>query len=458
MSTPSTPRRAAVYLRVSLDATGEHLSVNRHREDCEKLAAQRGWTIVGEYLDNSITASKREVQRPGYNQMVEDYAAGNFDALLCYDLDRLTRQPRQLEDWCDAAEERGLVVVTTNGEADLGTDGGRMYARIKAAVARAEIERKGKRQSGAAQQRANLGKPPLGVRLTGYTSQGELVGTEAEMVRAIFTKFVGGESLRGIARWLAENGHTTRHGKDWSPSSVRTILTNPRYAGHAIYQGQVLAHDGGWTPLVTKETYALVQHRLTDPRRVTNREGTDRKHLGSGLYACQCGRKMRGWSGSRYRCAHGCYARSGIPVDAVVEDRITQRLSDKDLRKVLVSRATTEHAAELGVKSKRLQDRLDTFEADYDAGLIDGQRFKVATDKAKAQLNATEVERVRLVTGNGPALVFNAPDPALAFTNATLMVKQATIDFLAEVTVLPGTQGSKTFHSESVKVTWKHTA
>ncbi|WP_267888213.1 recombinase family protein [Mycobacterium ostraviense] len=49
-----------------------------------------------------------------------------FDALVVWDLDRLTSQPRQLEDWIDAAEGRGLALITTNGEADLTTDGGRM--------------------------------------------------------------------------------------------------------------------------------------------------------------------------------------------------------------------------------------------------------------------------------------------------------------------------------------------
>ena len=55
----------------------------------------------------------------------------------------------QLEDWIDAPELRGLALVTANGDADPSTDGGRMYARIKAAVARAEMERKGARQSAA---------------------------------------------------------------------------------------------------------------------------------------------------------------------------------------------------------------------------------------------------------------------------------------------------------------------
>ena len=84
--------------------------------------------------------------------MVASFERGEIDAIICWDLDRLTRQPWQLEEWIDRAEEQGLKLVTANGDADLATDGGRMYARIKAAVARGEIERKSMRQSRAQQQ------------------------------------------------------------------------------------------------------------------------------------------------------------------------------------------------------------------------------------------------------------------------------------------------------------------
>jgi len=153
-----------MYLRVSLDATGEHLAVDRQRADCLRIIRERGWTLTQEYVDNSVSASKRTVRRPSYDRMVQDYDAGLFDALVCWDLDRLTRQPRQLEDWIERAEERGLVITTANGEADLSTDGGRMYARIKASVARSEVERKSARQKAANAQRARMGRPPPGTR------------------------------------------------------------------------------------------------------------------------------------------------------------------------------------------------------------------------------------------------------------------------------------------------------
>ncbi|WP_275888197.1 recombinase family protein [Nonomuraea lactucae] len=159
-----TLKRSSIYLRISLDHTGEGLAVERQRADCERIARERGWKIVATYTDNSISASDKANVRPDYDRMVRDYSNGRFDAVICWDLDRLTRQPRQLEDWIDAATEPGLLLVTANGEADLSTDGGRLFARIKASVARAEVERA--RQSAAQRQRAAMGRPPRGVRPT----------------------------------------------------------------------------------------------------------------------------------------------------------------------------------------------------------------------------------------------------------------------------------------------------
>ncbi|MDK6493501.1 MULTISPECIES: recombinase family protein [Corynebacterium] len=56
--------RAAIYLRISLDAAMDGLAIDRQRQDCEALAEQRGWDVVHTYVDQSISASKKDVDRP----------------------------------------------------------------------------------------------------------------------------------------------------------------------------------------------------------------------------------------------------------------------------------------------------------------------------------------------------------------------------------------------------------
>ena len=323
------------------------LAIDRQRERCEELAKYRRWDVVETYVDQSKSATDRTKNRPEYDRMVADYQGGMFDAIICYDLDRLTRQPRQLEDWIDAAELRGLALVTANGDADLSTDGGRMYARIKAAVARAEMERKGARQSAAQHQRATMGRAPKGMRPLGYAVNGDVIPDEAEAVRAIYASFTRIEhpaSLRSLARALSgtepmdgitprpkhthvvsiereaarkarlEAEHKYYEPREiapdgpWSPSTVLGILRNPRYASMSTYtpreaqadgarrrtwKAQILRDDAGepirgqWDAIVDDETWWKAQQVLDDSERVTNTSGsTKRKHLGSGLYRC----------------------------------------------------------------------------------------------------------------------------------------------------------------------------
>lgn len=454
-STSTKPPRAALYLRISLDATGERLAIDRQRDLCREIVERRGWQLVGEFVDNSISASDARKVRPGYDALVKSYAAGQFDALVCYDMDRLTRQPRQMEDWLDAAVDHGLALVTANGEADLTTDAGRTFVRVRMAFARGEVERKAARQRDAAFQRAQNGRPPLGVRLTGYTPKGEIVAGEARIVRRIFSMFYEGDSLKGIARTLTMEGVQTRHGKPWNPSSIRDILTNVRYSGRVIYNRQVLdGVRGDWEPLVTDEVFDVIQARLSDPQRKTSRVGTDRRHLGSSLYRCdECGEPVSGWSGGRYRCKDAHINRARGPVDQFVIDVIAERLGRDDIASLL---APTESAiAPLLDEVTRLRARLETVNAEYDADIIDGVRWKAKSNRIKAEL--TEAERTLSSTRSGSALgaVLDSPDPAAAFRDAPLMSQRSVVDTLCEVRLRKGTRGSKTFRPETVVVEWR---
>jgi Resolvase, N terminal domain len=52
-------KRALIYVRTSLDMTGEGASVARQEEACRALAVARGWEVVGVEVDNSRTGFAR---------------------------------------------------------------------------------------------------------------------------------------------------------------------------------------------------------------------------------------------------------------------------------------------------------------------------------------------------------------------------------------------------------------
>ena len=81
---------------------------------------------------------------------------------------------------------------------DLSTDNGSFVVRIKCAVARVEVERKGARQKRAALQPAEAGRrlePGAVVRLRQSRSDGtgvKIVAAEAKVLRKLYTDVLAG--------------------------------------------------------------------------------------------------------------------------------------------------------------------------------------------------------------------------------------------------------------------------
>src|SRR4051794_37473104 len=51
--------RAAIYARISQDRSGAQAGVTRQLEDTRKLAADLGWEVVEEFVDNDVSAKQR---------------------------------------------------------------------------------------------------------------------------------------------------------------------------------------------------------------------------------------------------------------------------------------------------------------------------------------------------------------------------------------------------------------
>lgn len=326
--------RAAVYLRISEDKKADGLAIERQRGDCLALIEQKGWTLTRVYSD-TVSAYLRDVKRPEYERMRDDFESGRFDALAVYDLDRLTRQPRELEDWIDAAEREGLRIITANGEADLGTDAGRLFARIKAAVSRGEIERKSARQKRKNQELLEAGKPILGNRPFGFELDRLTIREpEAQMIRDAVADVVNGTSIGEVVRrWNDSGVLPTSKAKDgtrakWTHPAVRQILRRPRNAGITTHlsaedrrknrdrkarglaeiEEKIVSTNG--PQIITPAQRELVVAVIDS--RATSRGVKPQRHFLTGAAVCVCGAPMRTFHGSG-RMAGQVYYRCGSP-------------------------------------------------------------------------------------------------------------------------------------------------
>ncbi|WP_111720939.1 recombinase family protein [Homoserinimonas sp. OAct 916] len=250
----NTPRNAAIYARISSDVTGEGLGVQRQLEDCRKLATDRSWTVADEYVDNDISAYGGKL-RPAYERMLADIASGHRDGVIVYNLDRLTRQPIQLEQFSQVCEKAGVnQVATVTTDINLGNDDGLFMARILAAVAAKESARKSERLKRKARQNAEAGKPGGGAnRPFGYEADKITVNVaEAEVIRQLLARTLAGESARSLAAWMDSQEIATTSGGQWRSGTIRQMLMSPRIAGLRSHHGEVVG-PALWDPIITLE-------------------------------------------------------------------------------------------------------------------------------------------------------------------------------------------------------------
>lgn len=386
----AAPTRAAIYNRVSMDRDADEQAVTRQNDAAVALAQHRGWEVVETYQDNSISASKREVVRPAYEKMLADYRTGAFTVIIAQDLDRLTRQPRQLEDWIDEAERGDLRIVTLNGEADLGTDGGRMYARIKAAVARGEVERKGARQKLANAQRAQAGHWQFSRRPYGYERREgavAVVEAEADVLREAYRRVIAGESYYAIGEDLNARGVPTVGGTSWTPRQMARTLDNEHYAGIVTHNGERIDVAPQWEPIIDRRTWDDYTSMRENRRRPSGWSSAT-KHLMSGLAVCGvCGARMlaRPDRGVQvYSCKDAwCTSITGEDLDPVVEKLVLGRLRDrKVLRALRKSPDTAPVEEEIAELSARLGDVTDLLAE----GVLDRARAREQAQKLSGRI------------------------------------------------------------------------
>jgi site-specific DNA recombinase len=457
------PRRAALYARVSLDQTGEATSVSGQEESARELVERRGWTLAGVFVDNSITGTGKK-HRPQFYAMLEAVKGGEIDAIVARHMDRIARNSRERLELVEACKQQGVIIALVEGsDMDPTTASGRMVIGVLGEMAEMEIALKGERHTAALRRHAHNGGVPHGVAPYGYTTIGAIVPDEAEIVARIFSAFDAGGSLRSITAKLTADGVPTRSGRPWHVRTVRDMLTNPRYAGWAVYRREIPTDDDGnrirgrWDPIVTPEVFDVIQARLSDPSRKTNRVGTDRRYLGSGLFMCDtCESPIQTGNGGKYLC-RGHLTREHKHVDRYVIDVIAERLGRKDFARLLARPA--EDMAPVVAEAERLRKRIALVDSDYDNDLIDAKRWRSKKSKIVAELATVDKQLAGRRGGAALGAILSAPDPAKAFRGAPLMGQRAVIDALAVVRLRRAARGRLPhgvyIDPETVDVDWR---
>jgi site-specific DNA recombinase len=489
------PQRAFTYARQSKD---HDAGIGRQQEDTDGLAERRGYVIPegGRFADNDVSASKLTRKRPDYERMMARIRNGECDVLVITYMDRLYRQPIELEHIIPEIERAGVLIATVyEGDMDLRTDTGQLQARVKVAFARAEVMRKANRQKRANLERAqNGGRTPHGIRPFGYQDDRITpLEDEAEAIRWAARHILSGGSVSAILRDWTDRGVKPRfegrtrrddNGNDvpfsgrWSHASVTRILTNPRIAGlNTLPNSSEIIGEGNWTPIITPETWAAVKDILSDPNRTAPRGAVS---LGGFLFYCRCGARVQ--RDTRYRGRKGDPGRVGIPIykcteytakatgrpgphvtiaatqiDRYVEMRLLDRMREPDAAQVFErKRDGSADVAKLKQERKEISDGLARMAGDEAMGILPRSIYLDAAKRVTARLEEIDAQIADAGKTDAAALLLGADDPGEVWAGLDITVQRKIIESVMHITLKPPGCGCRNPDlTQLVRVAWR---
>lgn len=273
--------KAALYVRVSTeDQAKEGFSIAAQLKRLRAYCKARGWEIASEYVDDGH--SGREIDRPGYQRMLEE--RDQWDVLLVLKMDRIHRNSKNFAIMMDRLREWGKEFNSMQESFDTTTAMGRFVMDIIQRIAQLESEQIGERVKMGMTQKARMAK--------GYLGFGEPYGFsyvdgtlspiegEASVVIDIFTWYLEGLTLQAIANRLNDSGIPSKRGGSWSKQAISRILRNPLYCGHVRWDG--IVREAEHEALVSVDEFNKVQKRMRSSVRNTRRRGKHCKVVASG--------------------------------------------------------------------------------------------------------------------------------------------------------------------------------
>ncbi|MBN8625980.1 MAG: recombinase family protein, partial [Planctomycetes bacterium] len=322
--------KVAAYYRMSSD--DQKASISQQRKEVRAYAAERGYEIVREYIEEGKSGSKDQEKRVEFERMLVDAAKREFTAVLCWNTSRFARL-----DSLDGSlakqvlRNNGVHLETVKeGKIDWNTFEGRILD-----VLFAESDHKFSRDISSLTLRGRLDTLKRGYWPNGSVPYGfdrlyidgekthhvqrqddfrkprnwklkltENAG-EAEIVRWLFDQFSKRDtSFRQLAMELSERGVASpgagRGG--WTKDSVKQVLSNRAYIGigqighgrrrakEVFNRAEPTEQEGCCPKIIEQATFDMVQAKLVKKRAAGRKPHGNRSSPLTGcLYCGHCG-------------------------------------------------------------------------------------------------------------------------------------------------------------------------
>jgi site-specific DNA recombinase len=426
--------RVATYTRISTDEDRQPFSLGAQAERLEAYArSQDGWRIVRRFTDQ---ASGATLDRPGLRRALSEAAAGVYELLLVYRVDRLSRSVRQLAEIGESLDDFGVSLRSATEPFDTSTAAGKMMLQMLAVFAEFERTTIDERITAGMERAASEGRWIVGSTPFGYIrdrDKKQIVPDPArvDVVRRIFRMYaedrMGAES---IAKVLNAEGHRSKNGVPFARPNVLWILRNPVYVGRVAFRGKL--HPGRHEAIIDEQTFETVQAMLAergDSQALKRAHPSD--YLLSGVL--RCGRCRKAYVGTaahgrknryryyicstRYRYGTNVCDGDRLPMEAL-EDAVVEQMAEVFGDTALVGQALALSRAEEAGASEESARRLtsiqqqlagnrrslDRYFGAFEQGIMSAADCQERIERLRDRIEALEAEERTIAEGRSDGL------------------------------------------------------
>ncbi len=319
--------RVALYIRVSGEEQKiKGLSLEAQQERLEAYARERGWVIVGIYIDAAKTARKNIHKRTEFQRMMDSVKRDEVDILLFARLDRWFRSVADYYKVMEILQAHNCDWKTTDEEYDTTTANGRLYINVKLSIAQNEADIDGERidvvfDSKIAHGTVVSGSSPFGFRVS-EEKRLEIVPEDAAIVQDAFNYFENTVSQRATTKYIRE-----KYGVNWCYATFHRMLIEELYTGVYNRGGR---YNANFCPaIIQREQFDRVQALL---KKNVRRAPSGRVYIFTSVLTCEeCRHKLNGYISQGiyyYRCNQHLQRGRCTHNHSVREDRVEQWLFD----------------------------------------------------------------------------------------------------------------------------------
>jgi len=452
-------KMAVRYARRSVKAKGRRItSPETQLTECAEHAEEQGYDLWPEvYVDPDVSAYRRSdgklKNRPGWMAMANAIRTGQIDVVVCWDVNRLTRDAEVGIEFAKLCRQFGVDVEDTRDvRYKLSTPTG--YADFIAVCTAAQRDSAAKsevvsRELGTA---AREGAPAGGGAGFGYSRTNRSTDTEpsltldeeqASLLRRAITAVLEGGSLRDASRIVRPLWSNVR------PNSIRKTLLSPRIAGLRQHDGEF--YPAQWPGVVDRKTWERVVEILTSEERRT--VGRPAEYLlAGGCVQTACGGNLVSRAGGKnhrraYRCGKDfCSSRDKERFEDFVTALVFEVVDGGALKRLSAALEAADGQVErITAKRRELRAKKERLVDGFEDGLITKAQLKERTAKADAEL-----ERLVMPSRQGRELPDEETFPEW-WDDASLDTKRWLIQSMFQITVYPAGKGNRSLQPIEVQ-------